>query len=146
MPSIIAGGLTLQDISLHAVTRGELYVASSSGGDWDPDVWEDLPVAITVDDVPEGSMALSFFQASMKSKTVTRQFQLRCVWNDTPQMASIMRTEGRLSAQWMPSCTFAFITHLSAGTHEFRIQAQCSSTAVDFYWQGLRHVVAILKR
>lgn len=144
MPSIIAGGLTLQDIALHAVTQGELYMVSTSGGDWDPNVWEDLPVTIAVD-VPEGAKALAVFNSSMQTRT-QHWFSLRNVIDGVAYPEASITPDEYWSNRYTPATTFAFVTDLAAGTHVFKVQARAGYVTSNAYWRNLRHVVAILKR
>lgn len=146
MPEILAGSLSVADIALHAITRGEVYLASSGGGNWSPSVWIDLPVTITVDNVPEGAKALCLFQSSMRSPTTGRTFALRCVVDGVPYPESTMTSESDQTGRYTPSACFAFVSGLAAGTHVFKVQATCYAQASESYWENLRHVVAILKR
>ena len=146
MPQVLAGLLSMDDIALHAITQGEVYLSSSSGGTWSPGSWIDLPVTITVDDVPEGAKALCLFQSSMRANSYGQRFYLRCVVDGTPQLESTMSTEGEDVGQYQASVCFALVSGLSAGKHTFKIQAMCDSSTTSSYWRNLRHVVAIMKR
>ncbi|MGE5594321.1 MAG: hypothetical protein ACM3X3_11680 [Betaproteobacteria bacterium] len=146
MPEVIAGILSVADIAVHAITQGEVYVASQSGGTWSPNVWVDLPVTITVPDVPEGAKALCLFQSSMRADYAGHVFYLRCVVDDAPQLESTMTTESSGTGQYMPAACCAFVTGLSAGTHTFKVQAMCDNSVTNSYWSALRHIVAIMKR
>lgn len=146
MPEVLAGILSMADIALHAITQGEVYIETESGGSWSPTVWVDLPVTITVANVPEGAKALCLFQSSMRSDYAGKRFYLRCVVDDVPQLESVMTTESGGAGQYMPSACFAFVTGLAAGTHTFKVQAMCSTSTTASYWRNLRHVVAIMKR
>ncbi|MGE5584038.1 MAG: hypothetical protein ACM309_00640 [Bacillota bacterium] len=146
MPEVLAGLLSMADIALHAITQGEVYIETESGGSWSSSVWVDLPVTITVANVPEGAKAFCLFQSSMRSDYLGKRFYLRCVVDDAPQLESVMTTESAGAGQYMPSACCAFVTGLAAGTHVFKVQAMCSSAATSSYWKNLRHIVAIMKR
>lgn len=147
MPSIIAGLLTMGDIALHAITRGEVYMESLDGGSWSAGVWRDLSgVTIEVDDVPEGAKALILFDASMRSQSTGHRFLLRAVMDGVAYPVSTVTTESDGTGRFMPAAYVAFIPELSAGSHVFKIQAQSAGTASQSYWANLRHIVAILKR
>lgn len=146
MPEVLAGSLSMADIALHAITQGEVYIETESGGTWSPGTWLDLPVTITVDDVPGGAKALCLFQSSMRADNSGQRFALRCVVDGVPQLESNMTTESGGTGQYMPTACLAFVTGLSAGSHTFGVQAMCSSSATGSYWRGLRHVVAVMKR
>lgn len=146
MPEVLAGVLSMADIALHAITQGEVYLETTSGGTWSPNSWVDLPVTITVDDVPEGAKALCLFQSSMRADTSGHRFSLRCVVDGTPQLESNMTTEGSDTGQYQASVCFAFVSGLSAGNHTFKIQSMCGSSTTSSYWRNLRHIVAVMKR
>lgn len=146
MPEVLAGVLSMADIALHAITQGEIYLASTSSGSWSADAWVDLPVTITVDDVPAGAKALCLFQSSMRSDYYGRAFYLRCVIDGVPQLESQIVTEGEMEGQYQPSVCFAFVSGLSAGKHAFKIQGKSNYTITGSYWRNLRHIVAIMKR
>lgn len=146
MPEVLAGILTMADIALHAITQGEVYLESTSGGTWSPGTWVELPVTITVDEVPEGAKALCLFQSSMRANTYGQLFYLRCVVDGDQQLESTMDTEGEDVGQYQASVCFAFVSELSAGEHVFTVQAMCSKSTTSSYWKNLRHVVAIMKR
>lgn len=146
MPEVLAGLLSMADIALHAITQGEVYIETESGGSWSSAVWVDLPVTITVTNVPEGAKALCLFQSSMRSDYLGKRFYLRCVVDGVPQLESVMTTESAGTGQYMPSACCAFVTGLAAGTHVFKVQAMCSTSASASYWRNLRHIVAIMKR
>ncbi len=146
MPEILAGVLSMADIALHAITQGEVYLSSSSGGTWSSGVWTDLPVTITVNDVPAGAKALCLFQSSMRTGYAGYRFRLRCVVDGVPQMDSQITTEGEMEGQYQPAVCLAFVNGLSAGKRVFKVQAMCEASVGGSYWRGLRHVVAIMKR
>ena len=146
MPQVLAGVLSMADIALHAITQGEVYLETTSGGTWSVNQWIDLPVTLEIDDIPENSKALCLFQSSMRANYSGTVFRLRCVVDGNAQLESSMTTEGEDVGQYQSSACFAFVSGLSAGKHVFKVQSMAGSSATSNYWRNLRHIVAIMKR
>ncbi len=146
MPQVLAGLLGMDNIALHAITQGEVYLETESGGSWSAGVWVDLPVTITVPNVPAGAKALSLFNSSMRSESTGHRFELRAVIDGAAYPLATITTESDGSGRYSPAACVAFVSGLSAGTHTFKVQARSAGNAARSYWSDLRHVVAVMKR
>ena len=146
MPQVLAGILTMADIALHAITQGEVYLETEASGDWSPGTWYDLPVTITVNNVPQGAKALALFNSSMRSGYTGNRFTLRHVIDGVAYPVSNMTTESDGGGRYTPTACMAFVSGLSAGTHTFKVQVTCNVSRTAATWTNLRHVVAVMKR
>ena len=99
--------------------RGSKYLEAESGGSWSAGVWVDLPVTITVPNVPAGAEAVNLFTSSMQANLTGNRFELRGVIDGAAYPLATIMTESDGGGRCSPAACVAFVSGLSAGAHTF---------------------------